>query len=76
LFLPFREIRQIERKTYQYQERSDTEVFARTRKEADGLLLLPKDPRGFTKSVEKLFIVPADVDGFLQQLPYGFGNVV
>lgn len=76
LFLPFREIRQIERKTYQYQERSDTEVFARTREEADGLLLLPKDPKGFTKSVEKLFIVPADVDGFLQQLPYGFGNVV
>jgi hypothetical protein len=76
LFLPYREIRQIERKTYQYQERSDTDVFARTREEADGLLLLPKDARGFTKRVQKLFIVPADVDGFLQHLPYGFGNAI
>ncbi len=74
LFLPFREIRQIERKTYKYQERADTEVFARTREEADGLLLSPKDPRGFSKSVQKLFIVPADVEVFIQQLPYGFGK--
>jgi hypothetical protein len=76
LFLPFREIRQIERKSYRYQERSDTHVFARTREEADGLLLSPKDPRGFSKSVQKLFIVPADVEKFMQQLPYGFGNAV
>jgi hypothetical protein len=76
LFLPFREIRQIERVKHKYQERSDTDVFARTREEADGLLLIPKDPRGFTKSIQKLFIVPADVEGFVQQLPYGFGNAV
>jgi hypothetical protein len=74
LFLPFREIRQIERTTHKYQERSDTDVFARTREEAEGFLLLPKDPRGFSKSVQKLFIVPADVEGFAQQLPYGFGK--
>jgi hypothetical protein len=76
LFLPFREIRQIERTTHKYRERSDTDVFARTREEADGLLLTPKDPRGFSKSVQKLFIVPDDVQGFMQQLPYGFGNSV
>ena len=74
LFLPFREIRQIERAKHKYQERSDTDVFARTHEEVDGVLLIPKDPRGFTKSIQKLFIVPADVDGFMQQLPYGFGN--
>jgi len=76
LFLPFREISRIERKRYKYQERSDIDVFARTRQEADGLLLVPKDPRGFSKSIQKLFIVPADVDGFLQQMPYGFGNSI
>jgi hypothetical protein len=76
LFLTFREIRQIERKTYKYQERSDTEVFARTREEADGLMLTPSDARGFSKSVQKLFIVPADVEQFMQHLPYGFGNPV
>ncbi len=76
LFLPFREIRQVERARHKYQERSDTDVFARTREEADGLLLLPRDPRGFTKSIQKLFIVPADVEDFVRQLPYGFGKAV
>ncbi len=76
LFLSFREIRQIERGTYKYQERSDTDVFARTREEADGLLLIPKDPKGFSKRLQKLFIVPADVDAFMQQLPYGFGHSI
>jgi hypothetical protein len=76
IFLPFREIRQIERTSYKYREGSDTDVFARTREEADGLLLIPKDPRGFSKSLHKLFIVPADVEGFMQHLPYGFGNAV
>ncbi len=76
LFLPFREIRQIERTMHKYRERSDTDVFARTREEADGLLLLSKDPRGFSKSIQKLFIVPADIEGFVKHLPYGFGNAV
>ena len=76
IFLPFREIRQIERTGYKYRERSDTDAFTRTREEADGLLLIPKDPRGFSKSLQKLFIVPADVEGFMQQMPYGFGNAV
>jgi hypothetical protein len=76
LFLAFREIRQIERVKHKYQERSDTDVFARTREKADGLLLLPKDPRGFSKRVQKLFIVPADEERFEQQLPYGFGNAL
>ena len=58
LFLPFREIRQVERKTYQYQERSDTDVFARTRDEADGLLLLPKDPHGFHEKRGKAVYCP------------------
>jgi hypothetical protein len=76
LFLSFREIRQIERAKHKYQERSDTDVFVRTREEADGLLLIPKDPKGFSKSIQKLFIVPADVEAFMQQLPYGFENTV
>ena len=76
LFLPFREIRQIGRVKHKYHERSDTDVFARTREEADGLLLTPKDPIGFSKSIQKLFIVPAKVEEFIKQLPYGFGNAV
>lgn len=72
LFLPFKEISSIERGAYSKQ--LDTDIFARTRDSKDGLLLVPKDPKGFTKRIDKLFIVPKDVDAFLEQLPYGYGK--
>lgn len=72
LFLPFREISRIERK--EYRQSRDTDLFARTRVATDGLLLVPKDPRGFTTRIDKLFIVPKDIDKFVEQLPYGYGR--
>jgi hypothetical protein len=71
LFLPFKEISRIERT--QYQKDKGWDFFARTRDDTDGLLLTPKDIHGFTKHIEKLFIVPKDIEKFLEQLPYGFG---
>jgi hypothetical protein len=76
LILTFREINSVERVKHKDQERSDTDVFARTREEMDGLLLTPRDPRGFSKSIQKLFIVPTNLEQFVHQLPYGFGNFV
>jgi len=70
LFLPFKEISRIERGAYK--PNSDTSIFARIREAEDGLLLTPKDPKGFTTRIHKLFIVPRDVDKFVEQLPYGF----
>ena len=72
LFLPFKEISRIERG--EYQRKLDTDIFARVRESKDGLMLIPKDPNGFTKRIDKLFIVPSDVDQFVKQLPYGFGS--
>jgi hypothetical protein len=74
LFLPFREISRIERADYQ--KRMDTDLFARTRDVSNGLLMIPKDPKGFTKRIDKLFIAPQNIDQFVEQLPYGFGKVV
>jgi hypothetical protein len=70
LFLTFKEISRIERA--RFQKDKGWELFARTRDDADGLLLIPKDPNGFSKRMKRLFIVPRDVDGFLAQLPYGY----
>jgi hypothetical protein len=70
LFLPFKEISRIERG--EYKKAQDTDLFARTPEAKDGLLLIPKDPKGFTTRIEKLFIVPQDVDKFVEQLPYGY----
>lgn len=72
LFLPFKEISRIER--CEYSKRQDVDIFARVQDSKDGLLLTPKDPKGFTKQVDKLFIVPGNVDAFVEQLPYGYGK--
>ena len=74
LFLPFKEISRIERK--EYRQSPDTDLFARGRAATDGLLLVPKDPKGFTTRIDKLFIVPRDIDKFVEQLPYGYGKSV
>jgi hypothetical protein len=70
LFLTFREISRIEKS--RYQKNKGWDLFARTREDKDGLLMIPKNPNGFTKRVEKLFIVPKDMEKFMEQLPYGY----
>lgn len=72
LFLPFREISRIEPITHA--ESREVDVLARTREEQDGLLLTPKDPRGFTNRIHKLFIVPGNLERFIEHLPYGFAS--
>jgi hypothetical protein len=74
LFLPFKEISRIERR--EYRKSQDVDIFARTQEAKDGLLLVPKDPHGFSKRIDKLFIVPGNVDAFVEQLPYGYGKTV
>ena len=70
LFLPFKEISRIEKSEYQKDRNWD--LFARTRDTKEGLLMIPKSPKGFTKRIEKLFIAPEDMENFMGQLPYGY----
>lgn len=72
IFLTFKEISCIERT--QFQKDKGWGFFARTRSGNDGLLLTPKDPNGFSKRMDRLFIVPKDIEKFLEQLPYGYGR--
>ena len=74
LFLSFKEISRIEKS--EYQQNRDWDLFARTRDIKDGLLMIPKNPKGFTKRIEKLFIAPKDIEKFMEQLPHGYGNVI
>jgi len=71
LFLKFNEINRIERCGYEKDKGWD--CFARVRAN-DGLLLIPKNPNGLTKRIEKLFIAPGDIDKFREQLPYGYNK--
>jgi hypothetical protein len=72
LFLPFKEISRIERG--EFPKSRDIDIFARTQEAKDALLLVPKDPNGFSKQINKLVIVPGNVDAFVEQLPYGYGK--
>lgn len=67
LFFPFQEISRIEKTPYQKDKGWD--LFARMPDTRAGLLLIPRNPDGFTKRIEKIFILPRDVAGFLAQLP-------
>ncbi len=69
-FLKFDEIDRIER--CEYQKDQGWDCFARLPFGKDGLLLTPKNPKGFTKRMKKLFIIPKDIDKFQEQLPYGY----
>jgi len=70
VFFMFKEISRIEKG--QFQKDKGWDYFARTRDGKDGLLLIPKDPKGLTKRIERLFIVPKDIEKFLEQLPHGY----
>ena len=70
LFLSYREISRIEKSTYQKDHNWD--LFARARDTKEGLLMTPKNPNGFTKRIEKLFIAPQDRERFLAELPHGY----
>ena len=71
LFFTFKEISRIER--LRFEKDKGWDYFARTREVgAEGLLLIPKDVNGFSKRMKRLFIIPGDVDKFLEQLPYGY----
>jgi hypothetical protein len=70
MFFTFKEIARIERTSFKKDNNWD--FFARTRNGTDGLLLVPKDIKGFSKLLYRLFIVPQDIDRFVEQLPYGY----
>lgn len=70
LFLAFREISRIEKSEFQKDKNWD--LFARSRDTKEGLLLTPKNPSGFTRRVDRLFIAPRDRDRFLAELPHGY----
>lgn len=71
LFFTFKEIARIERTRFKKGEGWD--YFARTRETgAEGLLFIPKDINGFSKRLKRLFIVPGDIEKFIEQLPYGY----
>jgi hypothetical protein len=74
LFLSFKEIQRVEKS--KYQKDLDWDAFVRTKDTQEGLLMIPRNPNGFTKRIDKLFIAPHDREKFLEQLPRGYGSAL
>lgn len=72
LYFEFDEIMQVKRCAYQ--KDANWNIAARLPYSKDGLLLVPKSPSGFSKRMKFLFIVPNDLEKFLEQLPDKFAN--
>lgn len=70
LFFRFDEIQHLERRGFEKDR--GWSLFARLRENKDGLLLIPKNPAGFSKRLQRVFLAPQDINAFLEQLPYGF----
>jgi len=68
LYIKFNDIARIER--YAYKKDSGWSILARTKEINDGLLLTPKG-KDFTDWIEKAYIIPTDLDKFLEELPRG-----
>jgi hypothetical protein len=70
LFFSFKEISHVERMNNL--ARTDWSIIAPTRAVREGLLLTPKNPDGFSRQIQKVFIAPGDIGKFLEQIPPGF----
>jgi hypothetical protein len=70
LFFSFKEISHIERTNNL--AHADWSIIAPTRTVKEGVLLTPKNPDGFSRQIQKVFITPKDIEKFLEQMPPGF----
>lgn len=69
LFIRYKEIARIEIRPFQKDK--DWSFLARSLNKDDGLLLIPKDPKGFSKRMYEIFIQPRDLEKFKAELPFG-----
>ncbi len=71
LFFPFNEISRLEK--CKYQKDKGWDLLARYPDDQEGLLMIPRNPDGFTRRIGTVFIVPSDREKFLEQLPPRYG---
>jgi hypothetical protein len=69
LFFSFTEIRKIVPMKNIKERPLRWSVLSPTRKVTQGVLLVPKDPRGFSAQIEEVLFTPTDMDAFLKACP-------
>jgi hypothetical protein len=67
LFLEFEEISRVE--SIKYQANDDWSVCSPRQKPEKGILLVPKNPYGFSPRIKFVFLTPTNIEAFLGQLP-------
>jgi hypothetical protein len=74
VFLRFQEMDRVQRLDNVEKVEDTWWVFSRLQKVKRGILLLPRNPLGFSKRIEKAFLTPTDVDEFLKRIPSTLTN--
>jgi hypothetical protein len=69
LILNFKEIGKVKRLDHIEKIEETWSVCSRMRKPQSGVLLVPRNPYGFSKQLQEVLLTPTDVDEFLKHIP-------
>ena len=74
IILRFKEIGRVQRLDPIEKIQDSWSVCSRIRKPASGILLVPRNPYGFSKQLQEILITPTNVDEFLARIPSTLTN--
>ena len=74
IILRFKEIGQVQRLDAIEKIQESWSVCSRLRNVKGGVLLMPRNPYGFSKQLQEILLTPTDVDAFLKHIPSTLTN--
>jgi hypothetical protein len=75
LFFGYDEIKRIVHIENMSESELSWRIYSPTRNVEEGLLLVPCNPDGFSKRIDKVMLTPTDIGAFLKYLPHGLVSV-
>ena len=69
VFIRFKEMERVQRLDAIETIEATWWVFSRVQKVKSGVLILPRNPQGFSKQIQEILVTPTDVDAFLERIP-------
>ena len=74
VFIRFKEMERVQRLDPVEKIEASWTIFSRVQKVKSGLLLMPRNPQGFSKQLQEILITPTDVAAFLKLIPSTLTN--
>ena len=74
VFIRFKEMERVQRLDKIETIEATWWVFSRVQKVKSGVLILPRNPQGFSKQLQEILVTPTDVEAFLKLIPSTLTN--